>query len=136
MNAQVRRQNSRLGVMNEALEESEARTARVNARAHNVGYYGRPDLPTCCVVLDPVSTPIRITRYAYVARLYYEPEEHITPQGAARALPFPSDARRRASSSSCRSKRRALPVIYCSTSVTSRVTCLTEAPRRLSLTRA
>ena len=45
MNAQVRRQNSRLGVMNEALEESEARTARVNARArHNVGYYGRPDL--------------------------------------------------------------------------------------------
>ncbi len=45
MNAQVRRQNTRLGVMNEALEESEARTARVNARArHNVGYYGRPDL--------------------------------------------------------------------------------------------
>ena len=45
MNAQVRRQNSRLGVMSEALGESEARTARVNARArHNVGYYGRPDL--------------------------------------------------------------------------------------------
>lgn len=56
MNAQVRRQNSRLGVMGEALGESEARTANVNARArHNVGYYGRPDLWLLCGGLSCVT---------------------------------------------------------------------------------
>ena len=58
MNAQVRRQNSRLGVMNEALEESEARTARVNARArHNVGYYGRPTTTAACCVSERPPCP-------------------------------------------------------------------------------
>ena len=45
MNAQVRRQNSRLGVTNGAHRRERGRGPRASTPARgDVGYYGRPDL--------------------------------------------------------------------------------------------